>query len=150
MSYVTRRLILVFVLALAIPFQGIASSLMLVCEFGHSSDLIVASHDNHSEINTHAHSDSVELNESTLSIGHNSLKLIGYNVDHDHSFSSDSHKNENKHNHCCSSVSSSVMTSMASSFINLSNNVTEFSYISSYHLPPFLGSLDRPPRATLV
>jgi len=150
MSYVTRRLILVFVLALAIPFQGIASSLMLVCEFGHSSDLIVAGHDNHSEINTHAHSSSVDLNEPTLSTGQNAPELIGFNVDHDHLYSSDSHQNDLKHNHCCSSVASSVMTSMTFLSIPFSDNSAEFSYLSSFHLPPYLDGLDRPPRVSLV
>lgn len=150
MSNAICRLFLVLMLTLAIPVQGVASSLMLVCEMDHRTDVVVSSHDHLSTATPHAHSDSVELNELTLSTGQNASELIGFNVDHDHLFSSDSHQNDLKHNHCCSSVASSVMTSMTFSSIPSRNNSAEFSYLSSFHLPPYLGGLDRPPRVSLV
>ncbi len=151
MNFAISRLFLVFMLVMAIPFQGIAASLMFVCEIGHSSDLVVSNHDHHSDVTPYNYSDSVELIEFTaLSTGQNASNLTVFNVDHDHLFSSDSHKNDLKHNHCCGSVASSVMTSSMFYSSSRQNNSAEFSYFSSFHLPPFLGGLDRPPRVSLV
>lgn len=128
---------LAFILLVAIPFQGVASTLMFACQMSHGLDLVVSAHthDSHAGHDGHSSSDP----QST----HDSVSYIG---DDHHPFGSDPHKNHLKYNSCGSSC---VVGAVATDEVFLATpvcNRTIFTYISSLHLPPILAGLDRPPR----
>ena len=143
-----RRLLFAFVLLVAIPFQGIASTLMFACEMSHG--LAVSDHSHDSQVISHDHLDSAQMAHSSSDEHSPSDSIkVGVDVDH-HSFNPDPHKNHLKHNTCGSSTASgAIADAVMFSAIPISNS-SVFTYISSLHLPPVLAGLDRPPRQTLA
>jgi hypothetical protein len=145
-----RRLLLVLMLLMVIPFQGVASTLTLVCEMSHGLSLNVSTHANDAQITPHHDCATVQSAQAS-SDEHSSLNLADVGLDDDHhAFSSDLHKNHLKHNTCCSSAASGAVASPILFLASPDSNCAEFTYISSLHLPPVLAGLDRPPRLTLV
>lgn len=134
----------VFVLLVAITFQGIASTPMFACEMGHG--LAVSDNSLGSQVIFHDHTDSSQMAHSS-SDEHSPSDSIKVSVNFDgHSFDSDPHKNHLKHNTCGSSDASGVIADDILFLANPVSNSSVFTYISSLHLPPVLAGLDRPPR----
>lgn len=139
-----------FMLVVAIPFQGVASTLMFACEISHGLSLAVSAHTHDFQVSSHDHSDSAQLAQ-LLSDGHGSSDLAKLSVDDDnHTFSSDPHINHLKHNTCCASSASGAIANAVLFIASPITNSSDFTYISSLHLPPVLAGLDRPPRLTLA
>lgn len=148
--YSIRRLLLVFMLLVAIPFQGVASTLMFACEMSHGLTVAVSVHTHDSHIASPDHSHSAQAVQAKF-VDPDSLYLAKVSVEGDqHSSSSDLHKNHIKHNTCGSSTSSGAISDAVLFLASPSTNCSEFTYISSLHLPPVLAGLDRPPRLTLA
>lgn len=143
-----RRLLFVCILLVAIPFQGIASTLMFACEMSHG--LIVSDHTHDFQVTPHDHPDSAqEAHLSSDDHAPSDLIKASLDVEH-HSSSSDPHKNHLKHNTCGSSTASGAIAHPVQLLAISVTNSSEFTYISSLHLPPVLAGLDRPPRQTLA
>jgi len=147
MECLIRRLLVVFILLVAIPFQSVASTLMFACEMSHG--LTVSDHTDDFHVAPHDHEDSARVAHSS-SGEHvpSDLSKVSVDVDH-HSFSSDPHKNHLKHNTCGSSTASGAIANAVLFLAIPVTNSSEFTYISSLHLPPVLAGLDRPPRQAL-
>lgn len=137
MNYSLRRLLLVFVLLIAIPFQGVASTLMFACEMSHGLSPVVSAHEHGSHATEHAHASSDAQSPGDL---------VGFGLDDHHSNGSDPHKNHLKYNSCGSSSASGAVANTEVFLASPVNHRTEFNYVSSLHLPPVLAGLDRPPR----
>ena len=150
MAHSFRRLLLVFMLLVVIPFQGVASTLMFACEMSHGFTVTASAHAHDFQIMSHDHSASVQGAHASPD-EHSSLNLANVGLDDDHhSFSSDLHKNHLKHNTCGSSTASGAVVSGMLFLVSPDSSCAEFTYISSLHLPPVLAGLERPPRLTLV
>ena len=145
-----RRLLLVFILLVAIPFQGVASTLMFACEMSHGSTVADSNHSHDSQVSSHQHPDSLQVAHASFD-GDGSSDLAKNNLDEEHhAFGSDVHKNHLKHNSCGSSTASGAVANTVLFLASSITSSTDFTYISSLHLPPVLAGLDRPPRLTLA
>ena len=148
MSYSIRQLILVFILLVATPVQGIAETLMFACDVGQGRGPATSMHEHGANVSPHSHSDSIERLQAVPD-QHSEADLVSLGSDDHHSSGSDSNHHL-KHHSCCSSSASGVIggTAVLSALPHI--NRTIFAYISSSHLPPVLAGLERPPRHSLV
>ena len=149
MNYSFRRLMLVFILLLAIPFQGVASTLMFSCEMSHGLENAISTHEHDSHVVPHSDSDSSEHAHASFD-GQSSVIFVSSGSFDHHSFDSDIHKNHLKHNSCGSSSAAGAIASTELLLATPLDNHVVFTYISSLHLPPVLAGLDRPPRHVLA
>lgn len=150
MSHSLRRLLLIFTLTVAIPFQAIASSLLFACEMTHGVNPPVSGHvHGDSSLNHHVDSGTGESIHAANDAQHMMSANAMHAGDH-HASDTDSHNNHLKHSSCCSGGASGAVMSDTVFFVSPHNSQTEFTYISSRHLPPVLAGLDRPPRSFLV
>ena len=142
-----HRHLLVFLLLVVIPFQGVASTLMFACEMSHGLKQAVSVH---AQVMPHDHNLTVQSTQSSPD-GHHPLDLTKVSdQDDQRSFSAELHKNHLKHNTCCSSTAAGAVTSAMLVIASPDSNCADFTYLSSLYLPPVLAGLDRPPQLTLA
>lgn len=157
MSNSFRRLLLIFTLLIAIPFQAIASSVMFGCELTHGLNLVVSAHDHAIQPDPEIHS-VTRHDIHTSADGHHQSDPVAANEGEHHASGpdshtnsgSDSHTNHLTHNSCCSGSASGAVASSDLFLAPAHGSRAESTYISILYLPPVLAGLDRPPQSSLV
>ena len=151
MTRYSWRYLLVCLMLVTVPFQGIAATLMLACDVSHGAvraqAAVVESHDHGAHVQHLMHQASPEK-DVFLATDRDTVAHSHFATDDHRSPHSDVHKNHPKYSDCCSSGISAATGELMLIVAVLPANRTDFFYISSSHRPPALGGLDRPPQRT--
>jgi hypothetical protein len=157
MKKITWRVFLTFMLIVAIPFQAIASTRMLVCGPSHHRMLAPASQPKAvSETARHHAAPAIDHGRTYVhdhtSIHEPSTSQASSDVPTDDSstLSSVHQSAQSKCNSCAPCCTASALVSEFSVQLDTSALNSDFPAVPPLHWPASIGSLDRPPRSILL